>query len=224
LTVPRYVLGSRSPRRRELLSLLVPAEQIEVVPPANADEPGFDGLTDWPSIRAQLQQIARRKADQVRSQLGSRASSATIIAADTTIVCGENAKPPAWGCDPADILVPPLIVLGQPPERDDWADVVRDWFRHHYAGRTHLAATAVCVVTPDGIPAERVVTTAVTMRDDVEPWLDWYLATGEPRGKAGGYALQGAASVFITRVVGSLSNVVGLPVEALAEMLNVRTV
>jgi septum formation protein len=221
LTPPRYVLGSRSPRRRELLSLLAPAEQIEIVPPASADEPGFERLTDWPAIRAQLQRIARGKADQVRSQLGRRAESVTIITADTTIVCGNtSAKPQAPG-DIENCLAPPLTVLGQPPEDDTWRDVVRDWFQQRYAGRTHLAATAVCVVTPDGMHRERVVTTAVTMRADVGPWLDWYLATDEPRGKAGGYALQGAASVFITGVDGSLSNVVGLPLEALAELLGV---
>ncbi len=53
------------------------------------------------------------------------------------------------------------------------------------------------------------------MRADVDPWLDWYLDTGEPLGKAGGYAVQGAADVFITRVDGSISNVVGLPLARL---------
>ena len=48
--------------------------------------------------------------------------------------------------------------------------------------------------------------------------MNWYLLTGEPRGKAGGYALQGAGSVFIEKVEGSLSNVVGLPLEALLEL------
>jgi septum formation protein len=220
VTAPRYVLGSRSPRRRELLALVVPAETIEVVPPASAEEPGFGGLTDWPAIRAHLMSIARSKADQVRRQLGPRADDVTIITADTTIVCGENVPEVMDYLGPERLLVPPLVVLGQPPEGPDYVDVVREWFHRWYAGRTHIAATAVSVVGPDGHHAERVVTSAVMMRADVDRWLDWYLATGEPRGKAGGYALQGAGSVFVTRVVGSLSNIVGLPLEALRELLH----
>ena len=57
------------------------------------------------------------------------------------------------------------------------------------------------------------------MMPDVEPWLEWYLSTGESLGKAGGYALQGAGSLFIEEVRGSLSNVIGLPVRELAELL-----
>ena len=57
------------------------------------------------------------------------------------------------------------------------------------------------------------------MRKDADTLLDWYLTTGESRGKAGGYAIQGAASVFVTQVEGSLSNVVGLPLEETLAML-----
>jgi septum formation protein len=57
------------------------------------------------------------------------------------------------------------------------------------------------------------------MRPDVEPWLDWYIATGEPQGKAGGYAVQGAGSVFVTKIEGSYSNVVGLPLEETLALL-----
>ena len=53
---------------------------------------------------------------------------------------------------------------------------------------------------------------------DLERRLDWYVSTGEPRGKAGGYAIQGAGSLFVTQVQGSVSNVVGLPLEALVEV------
>ncbi|HXY34093.1 MAG TPA: Maf family protein, partial [Planctomycetaceae bacterium] len=69
----------------------------------------------------------------------------------------------------------------------------------------------------------RVVTSRVTFVEDVDRWLDWYLSTEEPRGKAGGYALQGAGSIFIAKVEGSLSNVVGLPLAELLEMLAAMT-
>src|SRR5205085_12507054 len=109
------------------------------------------------------------------------------------------------------------LVLGQPPADDSWSAVVAHWFREYYAGKTHQALTALCVQTTRGQAAERIVRTAVTFVADVERRLPWYLATGEPRGKAGGYALQGAGSAFISRVEGSLSNVIGLPLEALLD-------
>ena len=57
------------------------------------------------------------------------------------------------------------------------------------------------------------------MSDTVDQWLDWYISTGEPLGKAGGYAIQGAGSVMVTKVEGSYSNVVGLPIENTVKML-----
>jgi septum formation protein len=71
--------------------------------------------------------------------------------------------------------------------------------------------TALCVTTPAGDRQERVVTTRVTFRADAAEWVDWYLRTEEPRGKAGGYGLQGAGSLFVERIEGSPSNVIGLP-------------
>ena len=156
-------------------------------------------------------EIARHKADQVRTSLNAdehqlhERPRTLIISADTTVIVHSSSDGQP-------------VVLGQPPESDDWREVVRNWFLEYYAGKTHLAATAVHVITPDGRTAERLVETQVTFHSDVAPWLNWYLLTGEPRGKAGGYALQGAGSVFIKRVEGSLSNVVGLPIEALLEL------
>ena len=206
----RYILASRSPRRLELLQLVVHPDLITVSPPESAEELGFDDCPDLDSIRQRMLEIARHKAAQVRSVLNSNEESlferprTLIISADTTVVVNQADGRP--------------VVLGQPPETDDWRELVRSWFVDYYAGKTHLAATAVHVITPDGRVAERVVETHVTFRSNVNAWLNWYLLTGEPRGKAGGYALQGAGSVFIERVEGSLSNVVGLPVEALLDL------
>lgn len=202
----RLILGSRSPRRRELLEWLVPANEIEVRPPLSSDEPGFDGLTSWLEITQQLQQIARGKNDDVIAQLAPRDDFQVVLTADTMIVATDAEAR--------------LHVLGQPPTDESWQSVVREWFRDLYAGRSHIAATAVCLTDrPTGQRLERIVQSHVWIRDDVEPLLDWYLATNEPLGKAGGYALQGLASVFVTRVEGSITNVVGLPLEALIEML-----
>jgi septum formation protein len=101
---------------------------------------------------------------------------------------------------------------------DSWPAAVRQWFRDYYIGKTHAAATGLVVARPNGERLARVVRSEVTFRADGERWVDWYIRTGEPRNKAGGYAIQGAGSVFIERVEGSLSNVVGLPLAELMEV------
>ena len=197
------VLGSRSPRRQELLSLLVPKELIQILPPSDPDEPGFEGLHDEAAIVDQLQHIARMKNVNVRAR-PECPRDALVLTADTTIVAGTLGA---------------FVVLGQPPSTPDWQATVREWFNRHYFGQTHRAMTAVVLSHPDGRRSEQVVETRVTMRATDAVHLDWYLNTGEPIGKAGGYALQGAGSVFIEQVDGSLSNVVGLPLEAVRVML-----
>ncbi|MEX0717276.1 MAG: Maf family protein [Planctomycetaceae bacterium] len=234
------ILGSRSPRRRELLELLVPAERIVVLPPSSAGEPGFDGLADRAAILDRLSGIARAKCDDVSARCAALAESLPgvqnadttgrltptarliVVAADTVIVAEDARGRP--------------VVLGQPPE-DDGGETVRRWFREYLFGRTHEAITALCVASLDSnapaaesrhpslvtrhtrSPVERTVTTRVTFRNRDDALLEWYIATGEPFGKAGAYGIQGAGSVFATRIDGSLSNVIGLPLEALREML-----
>jgi septum formation protein len=205
----RFILGSRSPRRLELLATVVPRGLIDVLPPADSSEPGFENRHDWSAIEDQLRVITRQKCDAVFEQWQNRTSGPTfapdtaIISADTVVVVRDKTDR--------------LIVLGQPPENEQWQETVRQWFREFYAGRAHWVATALRVAHASGKSAERLVKSEVTFIADVESRLDWYLATDEPRGKAGGYALQGAGSVFIERVEGSLSNVVGLPLEALLD-------
>jgi septum formation protein len=207
-TATTIVLASRSRRRSELLRLIVPDERISIVPPRDAAEPGFDGLHDLTAIEQRLTAIARLKAADVADQLarknGAGSVGTVIIAADTTIV--------ATGADGGQ------RVLGQPPEDETWKATVRQWFCDLYAGRTHRALTALCIHAPGGQVVDRLVRTEVTMIADVESRLEWYIETEEPRGKAGGYAIQGAGSVFVSRVAGSLSNVIGLPLEALLDV------
>ena len=226
----RLVLGSRSPRRLELLRQVHPADLIEVVPPASTAEAGFVGLHDWPSIEARLLEIAATKCDdvvgQVRSALSPlspRGRGAGGEGADAHSTSLADATPPIVIAADTVVIVErgeDLHVLGQPPADDSWQDTVRRWFREDFAGKTHLVATALIVEQlASGKRASRVVTSRVTFVADVDRWLDWYLATEESRGKAGGYALQGAGSVFVSKVEGSLSNVVGLPLAELLDML-----
>jgi septum formation protein len=197
------VLASRSPRRRELLSLIVPAASIVVRPPSDPDEPGFEGLTTREELLQRLRQIAERKRRGVAAELTE--SPRAIVAADTVIIVEDG---------PAR-----FAVLGQPPPPPDDRSTVRDWFLRYYFGRTHQAVTSMAVSNVRGEVRNCEVSTRVTFSNRHNDWLDWYLASGEPAGKAGGYAIQGLGSLFVERVEGSLSNVVGLPLAETTELL-----
>lgn len=199
----QLVLGSRSPRRQELLQLLLPAERIEILTPLQAEEPGFEDLHRWQEIEQQVQLIARMKNEDVSNQLKSRNESEQplVLTADTVIV--------------APLDEERLVVLGQPPETSQWQETVRFWFQNYLIGQTHWAVTATCLSDLEGRVSDKITRTAVTFRNVAADELEWYLSTEEPRGKAGGYAIQGAGSTLVQSVEGSLSNVVGLPLETL---------
>ena len=85
-------------------------------------------------------------------------------------------------------------------------------------GRTHLVHTAVAVRRGDLVVSD-VCTSAVTMVPFSAELIEWYVATGEPYGKAGAYAIQGAAALLVSGVQGSVSNVIGLPLALVDELL-----
>lgn len=79
------------------------------------------------------------------------------------------------------------------------------------SGRRHHVWSGVCVVGADGRPRVRVADTVVAFKQLTAAEIDWYVQSGEGMGKAGGYAIQGRAEVFVRFLAGSHSNVVGLP-------------
>ena len=202
------VLASRSPQRRRLLGQLVGDASLRIVPPDDPTEPGFDDCHAEVDIESRLRQTALGKLRNVSGQL-SGGVDAIVVAADTVIIAFDDSAG--------------SVVLGQPPE-PEWQPVVRTWFRELLLGRTHVAATAVAVAhagSHDALESARfrVVRSEVTFHDDGERWLEWYIESGEPRGKAGGYGIQGLGSIFVASVSGSISNVVGLPQRELLELL-----
>ena len=190
------VLGSRSAQRLNLLSQLLPRECIRVVPSPSEEEAGFDDCRSRAEIVTRLQEIARTKAKAVKSVLPDTPTPDLILTADTVIVARD-----------ADGVLHPL---GKPPAQNP-SETVRTWFEQLYAGREHLAATAVSLTSASGAVDEFVVQTEVQMEIPAPEMLDWYLATGDSLGKAGGYGLQTLGGLFITGVQGSISNVIGLP-------------
>ncbi|MFO1019994.1 MAG: Maf family protein [Planctomycetales bacterium] len=210
--VRKIILASRSPRRLDLLTKIVPVDQIVVIPPHSSEEAGFDGLHDWGRIEERLFEIVRDKQRHVLEKSKTEYQTfalnghpVAVLSADTVIVVEDS----TYG----------LLVLGQPPRAPAGEEVVRRWFREFYAGKTHTVVTGFVLADWEGKTVERTVKSKVQFHPDVDQWVDWYLKTGEPWGKAGGYALQGLGSVFINEVHGSISNVIGLPLRELIAAL-----
>jgi septum formation protein len=124
-------------------------------------------------------------------------------------------KADAAGPPPADtvILTADTIVvidglrLGKPTDDRDAREMLT-----RLSGRTHEVLTAITLSHRTGRTVD-AARTAVTFNHLPPDLIDWYVASGEPQGKAGAYAIQGLASRFVERIEGSYSNVVGLPIE-----------
>ncbi|MHB0774388.1 Maf family protein [Halomonas sp. WWR20] len=138
--------------------------------------------------------LARRKA-----QAGARQSQLPVLGSDTAVVLNGQ-------------------ILGKPRDAADAGEMLMQ-----LAGRAHDVLTGVAVYGPQGM-LDVCVTTRVTMRPLSRAEIDAYWATGEPADKAGAYAIQGLASIFISRVEGSHSAVVGLPLFETARLLEAQGV
>lgn len=104
------------------------------------------------------------------------------------------------------------VVLGKPADEDEARAMLR-----RLAGHTHRVTTAVALRGPAS--ADRLVSTEVSMVDVPRVVADDYVASGEWRGKAGGYAIQGMAAAFVREVRGSVTNVIGLPLAEVVALL-----
>ena len=138
----------------------------------------------------------RRVAEAKARAVGAREPNRLVLAADTTVVIDD-------------------VMLGKPADDQDAKRMLS-----LLSGRTHEVLTAVAV-SRGGMSRAlvEVQRTKVAFAPLTQFEIDWYVATGEPRDKAGAYAIQGYASRFVTRIDGSYSNVVGLPVALVYEML-----
>jgi septum formation protein len=141
---------------------------------------------------AYVLRVARAKAWQVAVRY--RTSGSAVIGADTTVVSGGE-------------------ILGKP---ENGADAVR--MLKALSGAVHDVLTAV-VVVGNGTEKAEVARTRVHVLPITMAEIHWYVETGEPVGKAGAYAIQGRAARFIDWIDGSWSNVVGLPIATVAQML-----
>jgi septum formation protein len=183
------ILASASPRRRELLARAGLA--FEVVP-ADIDEAARPG--EPPAALAE--RLAREKAAAVAHRLGP-APPRIALGADTLVVLDGD-------------------VLGKPRDSADAEALLA-----RLVGRTHRVLTGVAVA-PSAAPERlrsRVVESAVRMRPASAAEIRRYVATGEPLDKAGAYGLQSEGRRFVLEVVGSESNVIGLPLDETLALL-----
>ncbi len=138
--------------------------------------------------------LVRRLAREKAAAVSLRHPGAIVLGADTVVVIDG-------------------AVLGKPADDADAARMLR-----RLSGRAHEVLTGVALRAPHGCRAG-VRSTRVFFRTLGPEEVAWYVASGEPADKAGGYAIQGRASRFVTRIEGSYANVVGLPVELVDRLL-----
>ncbi|HTV67649.1 MAG TPA: Maf-like protein [Rhizobiaceae bacterium] len=188
----KLVLASASLRRIELL------QQSGIEPdrlvPADVDETPL--RAEHP--RSLAKRLSRDKAERALKILkeDGEAEGAFILAADTVVAVGRRILPKAEMMEEASNCLKLL------------------------SGRSHRVYSGVCLITPQGKLRQRLVETRVRFKRLSRDEHEAYLASGEWRGKAGGYAVQGIAGTFVVKLVGSYTNVVGLPLYETMGLLN----
>ncbi|MGL5445863.1 MAG: Maf family nucleotide pyrophosphatase [Rhabdaerophilum sp.] len=189
---PRIILASASPRRFQLL------EQIGITP----DDVIATSIDETPGPRERprlyVERMAREKAASARHAVShdSTRAGGVIVAADTVVTLGSR-------------ILPKTEIV------EDAAACLR-----MLSGRAHRVYTSVVVQLASGRQGQRLVEARVRFKRISADEVDAYLASGEWRGKAGGYAIQGIAGAFVTKLVGSYSAVVGLPLYETSALLN----
>jgi septum formation protein len=188
---PKLVLASGSPRRLALLNQA--GIEPDTLLPAEIDEIPKKG--ELP--RAYANRLARAKAEAalVTVRREEDLKGAFVVAADTVVAVGRRILPKAELLDEASQCLRLL------------------------SGRSHRVYTGLCMITPKEAFRQRLVETRVRFKRLSKEDLESYLASGQWRGKAGGYAVQGLAGTFVVKVVGSYSNIVGLPLYETVSLL-----
>jgi septum formation protein len=180
---PKFVLASGSPRRLALINQA--GIEPDSLKPVDIDETPRRG--ELPRAYANRLAHAKAAAALEAVKLDDELRGAFILAADTVVAVGRRILPKA------ELL-------------DEAAQCLR-----LLSGRNHRVHTAICVVTPREAFRQRQIETRVRFKRLSAEDIEAYLASGEWRGKAGGYAVQGIAGTFVVKLVGSYTNVVGLP-------------
>ncbi|HEY1509074.1 MAG TPA: Maf family protein [Solirubrobacteraceae bacterium] len=138
-------------------------------------------------------EVAVENAYRKASAIAAGHPESTVLGVDTLVSIGQR-------------------IWGKPAGADDAAQTLRA-----LAGRRHAVVTGICVIAA-GETRTTAATTLVQFRELDEPWISWYVASGEWRERAGGYAIQGRGAALVTAIEGDYTAVVGLPVSTLLEL------
>jgi septum formation protein len=185
------VLASGSPRRLALLAQI--GVEPEAVLPSEVDENPRRG--EGPRALAQRLAIEKATASAAVALQQLDLGPCLTLAADTVVCVGRRILPKCEILDDAEACLRLL------------------------SGRAHRVYTGLALATPSGALRRRLVETRLRFKRLSRDEIDAYLGSGEWRGKAGGYAIQGLAGAFVVRLIGSYTNVVGLPLAEAAALL-----
>jgi septum formation protein len=193
---PQFYLASRSPRRAELLRQIgVSFDTLLLREGYGRDRDVLEEALDAEPPGHYVERMARTKAQVAWTRMQNRKMTPRpVLGADTEVALGAT-------------------IFGKPRDAKDAAAMLA-----RLAGRTHEVLTAVAVRFEERTDVE-VSVSRVTLRKLTAAEIERYVGTGEPMDKAGAYAIQGRAAAFITRLEGSYSGVMGLPLAETATLL-----
>jgi septum formation protein len=187
-------LASQSPRRRQLLEQLGVRYEL-LLPDAQEDSEALEAVQPGEAPAAYVRRVTGLKLDAALARMRRRSlPPAPVLCSDTTVALGRT-------------------IYGKPADAPDAARMLRE-----LSGHTHRVLTAVAVQAGrrrvQALSDSRVRFEAMTPAQ-----VRAYVATGEPMGKAGAYAVQGRAAAHITRIAGSYTGIMGLPLHETVQLL-----
>jgi septum formation protein len=192
---PAFIyLASQSPRRRQLLEQLGVNYEL-LLPDSGEDSEALEAVNSGEAPARYVQRVTALKLDAALDRLTRRGlPPAPVLCSDTTVALGR-------------------VIYGKPQDDRAAARMLRD-----LSGSTHRVLTAVAVQSArkrqEALSDSRVTFAALTPAQ-----IKAYVASGEPMGKAGAYAVQGRAAAFISHISGSYSGIMGLPMHETAQLL-----
>ncbi|WP_431102320.1 Maf family protein [Roseateles noduli] len=188
-------LASQSPRRRQLLEQIGLRHEL-LLPGAEEDAEALEAVIDGESPDDYVRRVTAAKLHAALQRRERRAlPPAPVLCSDTTVALGDR-------------------ILGKPDDAAHASAMLAS-----LSGREHRVLTAVAIGTPDGRLLSAVNVSLVRFAEIGDERLRAYVASGEPMGKAGAYAIQSQAAAWIEHIAGSYSGIMGLPLFETAQLL-----